>query len=631
MPNLLHETNPGQTKLSPGPFRQRFDVNRRYVTSLTSENLLRPYLLEAGLWGYSGSAGTTIGATTNDGPNTWHWGWESVTCELRGHILGHWLSAAARIIAQTGDSELKAKADHIVAELARCQAANGGEWAGPFPEKYLHKIARGEAVWAPQYTLHKLLWGLLEMHTVSGNGEALEILVRFAHWFSRWTAPMSPAKLEDLLDWETGGMLEVWASLYGITRDDEHKKLLSRYDRRRFFDPLLDGKDVLTNKHANTQIPEILGAARAFEVTGDSRWRRIVEAFWRSAVTERGTYVTGGGSSGEIWQTPYQLSARLQSPHEHCTVYNMMRLSQYLFRWTGDAAYADYWERNYLNAILAQQNPDTGMVSYFLPQGAGSVKKWGSATNDFWCCHGTLMQAHASVDQNITFTDDDSIVLSQYLPSKTVWNAFDTRVELTLTQDTLKGLGIGGKFSHAGHMAIQHVHSPPSPDQRPEAFVYEVQIGCDSPTEFTLKLRIPWWVTGAAKIQINEQPQTVTSDGSRFVALHRRWHNDTLRIVFPKALTVEPLPDLPDTVAFLDGPLVLAGLIGEERTMIGDVTDPESLLIPDNERHHGWWNTGTYRTQGQASNFRFIPLSEIRDETYTVYFPVRASRTGDAP
>ena len=127
---------------------QRAELNRRYVMSLQSDNLLQNYYLEAGLWHTRGK------------PDGIHWGWEAPTCQVRGHFLGHWLSAAARIWASTGDAEVKAKADHIVAELGRCQREHGGEWVFSIPEKHLHWIARGKTVWAPQYVVHKTLMGL---------------------------------------------------------------------------------------------------------------------------------------------------------------------------------------------------------------------------------------------------------------------------------------------------------------------------------------------------------------------------------------------------------------------------------------------------------------------------------------
>jgi len=271
-----------RVKLLPSLFQQRFAVNRRHLLSLRNENLLQNFYSEAGLWGPARQ------------PEGCHWGWESPTCQLRGHFLGHWLSAAARIYAATKDSEIKEKADRIVAELARCQRENGGEWAGSIPEKYLNWIARGKAVWAPHYTVHKTLMGLYEMAALAGSEEALDILLKWAKWFHRWSGQFSREKMDDILDHETGGMLEVWANLYGLTGKQEHLELVQRYDRPRLFQPLLDGNDALTNLHANTTIPEAQGAARAYEVTGDERWRNIVEAYWKCAVTDRGTFCTGG-------------------------------------------------------------------------------------------------------------------------------------------------------------------------------------------------------------------------------------------------------------------------------------------------------------------------------------------------
>ena len=609
----LTDTSSGQTRLLPSLYRNRFELNQRYVHSLTAENLLRPYLFEAGLWSYAGPADTT-----------WHWGWEAITCELRGHILGHWLSAAVQIAVQASDQVLHAKTAHVVDELARCQKANGGEWLGPFSDRALHRIALGEVVWAPQYTLHKLLMGLLDAYLVANNEQALEVLVRFAHWFHQWTAPFSREKLDDILDFETGGMLEIWASLYAITRDPAHAELIERYDRPRLFDRLLEGADVLTNKHANTQIPEILGAARAWEATGETRWRQIVEAFWRSAVTNRGTYCTGGGSAGEIWQPPFALSARLNSPHEHCTVYNMMRLARFLYRWTGDLAYAEYWERNLVNAILSQQNPTTGMVSYFLPLAPASVKSWGTPTQDFWCCHGTMMQAHASYSNSVIFQAPGEAIVSQYLPSRTLLNINGANVDMTLTQDVVNGVTLGGRFPSDAKMAIQHVHIPAGPVFRPDAFVYDVRIQCDRAERFALKLRVPNWVAGHASAVVNNEPCSIDGDPSSYITICRTWHDDRVHLVLPKKLTAEALPDAPDTFAFLDGPVVLAGLIDEERSLIGDPMRPETLLTPDNERHHHWWMMGGYRTVGQERGIRFMPLADIRDERYTVYFPVRA-------
>ncbi|MCJ7738077.1 MAG: glycoside hydrolase family 127 protein, partial [Anaerolineae bacterium] len=310
-----------QVQLLRGEPKRRYDLNRSYVMSLTNRSLLQNFYLEAGL------LRGILRATSHGDPDVgddWHWGWESPTCQLRGHFLGHWLSAAARMYATTGDIEAKAKADTIVAELARCQERNGGEWVFSIPEKYYDWIAQGHRVWAPQYTVHKTLMGLVDMAKFTGSEQAVEILERTAKWFTRWTGQFSREELDDILDVETGAMLEAWADLYGITGDPEHLELMRRYDRPRLFERLLAGEDPLTNRHANTTIPEAHGAARAYEVTGEERYRRIVEAYWKCAVTDRGTFCTGGQTNGEIWTPATKLGTRLSDKtQEHCTVYNM--------------------------------------------------------------------------------------------------------------------------------------------------------------------------------------------------------------------------------------------------------------------------------------------------------------------
>jgi len=575
-------------KLLPSIFQQRFELNRKYLMSLKNENLLQNFYLQAGLW------------NPPQKPEGCHWGWESPTSQVRGHFLGHWLSAAARIYAATGDAEIKAKADRIVSELARCQRENGGEWAGSIPPDYLDWIARGKFAWAPHYTIHKTFMGLQEMHALAGNEQALDIVTRWARWFYRWTSQFSREQMDDILDVETGGMLEVWANLYAITGKQEHLELLRRYDRPRFFNRLLAGEDALTNMHANTTIPEIQGAARAWEVTGEKRWRDVVEAYWRLAVTERGYYCTGGQTCGEVWTPPFELSARLGDKNqEHCTVYNMMRLADYLLRWTGDITYADYCERNLYNGILAQQHPQTGMIAYFLPLEAGAVKKWGTPTETFWCCHGTLVQAHALHGRGVYFQDEEGLVVCQYVPTELKWKWSGIDVEVRLTLDP-----------QAGQV------------RRPSCLAFDLSITCAVPVEFTLKIRLPWWLSAEPMVTLNGVQQEARFAPSTYWSIHRMWQKDKVHVELPKRLTSCPLPDKLDTVAIMDGPVVLAGLCAEERTLYGDREHPETILIPDNEREWASW-LGGYRTVNQERGLRFKPLYEITDERYTVYFPIR--------
>ncbi len=407
--------------LLPGEATIRRDRNREYMNHLKTENLLVSHYLEAGL----------LSLTYR--PEGMHGGWDSVTSDIRGTVVGHWLSAAAHIYAETKDMALKLRADYIVAEIGRCQQENGGEWAFPIPEKYLHWLKRGKHKWAPQYVCHKNMMGLLDMYLYAGNQQALEIDLKSADWFYRFTDDIPREQMDEMMDIEeTGGIMEHWANLYAVTGDPRHLELMRRYERPRLFDPLERGEDVLTNMHANTTIPEVQGAARAYEVTGEERYRRIVENYWDLAVRQRGMYATGGQTCGEIWTPLGEQSARLgEMNQEHCTVYNMMRLCEYLLRWTGAAEYADYYERNLYNGIFAQgywqgrnrnmlcepQTPPTGLITYYLPLAVGSQKKWGSELEHFWCCHCTLLQANAIFNEGIyyqTYPGDYGLPVSAF-------------------------------------------------------------------------------------------------------------------------------------------------------------------------------------------------------------------------
>lgn len=574
--------------LLPSVFQERYRLNRAYMMSLTNDNLLQSFYMEAGLW------------APRVKPEGIHWGWESPTCQVRGHFLGHWLSAAAHIFVETGDYEMKARADKIVSELARCQQENGGEWAGSIPSAYLDWIARGKFAWAPHYVLHKTLMGLSDMYALTGNTQALDIMEKWSRWFTRWTAQFTREQMDDILDWETGGMLEAWANLYGFTKAQEHLDLIDRYDRPRLFDRLLRGEDALTNMHANTTIPEIQGAARAWEVTGDQRWCNIVEAYWRMGVSERSAYCTGGQTCGEIWTPPGELAARLGDKNqEHCTVYNMMRVAQYLLTWTGGVEYADYWERNLYNGILAQQHPQTGMISYFLPLHAGAVKVWGTPTDDFWCCHGSLVQAQTQYTRGCYYQDAQGLVVTQYIPSRAYWEWQGVKVAVEQTTE-------------AQANAVR----------RPNSWMLTLKVTCSESVPFTLKLRLPWWITTAPVVTVNGEAVPTEHTPSSYLSILRTWRHDTVRITLPKGIWTDPLPDEPNTVAFMDGPVVLAGLTDEERVIHGDPAHPEALLTPDNEREWGNW-MASYRITGQERGLRFIPLHDVRDERYTVYFPIK--------
>ncbi len=591
--------------LTKGLFSDRYELNQSYLMRLEPRKLLQNFYFEAGLG--NRSAGNIVGKEPN-ATDICYWGWESPMCELRGHFLGHYLSACAYVVAATGDPAIKEKADFIVSELALCQEMNGGEWVGSIPEKYLTQVmANGRDIWSPQYTLHKTLMGLVDMYRLTGSAQALEVADKMADWFHRWTTQLiADGKEYVAYSGETSGMLEIWADLYAITGQQKYLDLMQRYGSPGIFRTLLDGGDALSLDHANASIPWSHGASRCYEVTADPYWRDIAEAFWRCAVLERESYATGGQNAGEHWILPGHLADFAgENNQEHCTVYNMMRTADYLYRWTGDPAYADYYERNLYNGILAQQHPRTGMVAYFLPMAAGYTKGgekgWGSETMDFFCCHGSLVQAQARYLEDIYFEDADGLVVSQYIPSTLDWS-YD---------------GIPVKFSQ-DFIANQWNKEYDAP-----RFKMEIRVSAEQPAEFALRLRLPWWLAEKAKITVNGEPQKVNSLHGQH-SIRRSWGpDDVVMVELPQRLYVEPLPGS-DKVAFMEGPVVLAALCDDELTLHAGNSDPASILRPEHhQKYFGTrWLQSHYVTTGQPRNIRFIPLYEVADEKYSIYFPI---------
>jgi len=590
----------------------RQNRNLRYLLSLKDDNLLFPFRYEAGL------------ININTKKTDVHWGWDSPFSQIRGTFTGHWLSAMAKLYFSLKDLRIKSRADFIVSEIGHCQKENGGQWAFPIPEKYLNWIKNGKKVWAPQYVCHKVMMGLVDMYLYAGNDHALEIVKSCADWFYDFTNDISRETMDDMMDFEeTGGIMELWADLYAITNDPKHRDLIYRYERPRLTNPVHDGIDVLTNHHANTTIPEIHGAARAYEVTGDERFRRIAENYWKLAVDDRGTFVTGGQTNGEIWTPPGQQANRLGSlAQEHCVVYNMMRLSQYLYRWSGEAKYADYYEQNLYNGIFAQgywegywhstQNEDNpplkGHVIYYLPLAPGSQKEWGSETEHFWCCHCTLVQANAVFHEDIFFQKDNSIYVAQFLPSE---------IETTINEKAIK-LHMESLRQSDSNIQGELDRSIPS---RPKCDIHSIKIGGEG-EQFCLRIRLPWWLAGKARFTVNGEEISCKIENGHAV-INRTWYDDVVCCIFPKELKAWSLPDRPNSMAFIEGPIAFAGLTSEERTIYGDINNPESFMAPDDERHWVNWRQG-WRTVDQPVNFRFVPLYDIGYEEYTVYFPVKS-------
>ena len=597
---MLKPAEKGSVKILPGVFRERMDVNRQYLLELDANCLLQNFYLEAGI--------ILPGLQVVDNPETanLHWGWEAPTCQLRGHFLGHWISAAAKLIAADGEPELRVKLDNIVSELARCQELNGGEWVGSIPEKYFTRLIKNQYIWSPQYVMHKTIVGLSDAYIYAGNTQALDILSHLSDWYITWTEKAAETNPHAVYAGEEAGMLEVWAQLYQLTKDEKYLTLAKRYADAGLFRKLKEGKDSLTNCHANASIPFTHGAAKMYEITGDSDWLEVIKLFWKVAVTDRGMFSTTGMNAGEFWVPPHMQGHFLgSSDQEFCTVYNMVRTASYLLKYTGEAQYADYIERALYNGFLAQQNAHTGMPAYFLPLGAGSRKKWGTKTRDFWCCHGTMVQAQTLYPELVWFTDGDKITAAQYIPSE--FTAEMNGAKVTVSQTT------GMKYYN------DQAFFDEKDDGQMSRWLLKFSVKCDKPVRFTLSLRVPEWAKGV-ELEVNgKNTAAPVKDG--WLDITADWQNDSVQVFFPSELRAETLPDMPELMSVVDGPIVLAGIIGSDCGITGADKLNEQFM-PQMEHTYGTfpWRQNSWRTRNQPQSVMFRPLYEVTDEEYTVYF-----------
>ncbi len=397
-----------EVHLLPGIFQDSQQANFNYLKALDSDRLLRNFRVNAGL----PSEAQPLG------------GWEAPDCELRGHFAGHYLSACALMYSSTGDDAIKAKADGMVAELAKCQAKLGGGYLSAFPIEFFDRLNARQKVWAPFYTIHKIMAGMYDMHEHCGNQQALQILQGMAQWTDNWTAPIPEEHMQDILNTEYGGMNEVLYNLAGVTGDDHYAVVGDRFTKKKFFNPLALRRDELRGLHVNTHIPQVIGAARRYELSSDERFHDVADFFWWEVTSAR-AYVTGGTSNGEAWLVePRRLGAELKKSSnttECCCAYNMLKLTRHLYQWTGDPRYFDYYERTLLNHRIAAINRQTGATQYYLSIVPGAWKTFNTENASFWCCTGTGVEEFSKLNNSIYFHDGAGLYVNLFVPSELNW------------------------------------------------------------------------------------------------------------------------------------------------------------------------------------------------------------------
>lgn len=586
-------------RLLDGPFNDNLQRGTAYLLNLDADRLLHNFRVTAGL------------------PTTAHalGGWESPDCELRGHTMGHLLSALALMYAGTGDERLKAKADYLVNELAQCQASMPSQgykegYLSAFPEKQYDRWQKHRSVWAPYYVLHKIMAGLLEVYRHCGNQQAFDVLLRKADWLQRRIGPLSHVLIQIALTCEPGGITEVLADLYSLTGNPDHLKLSLAFNHEVFLDSLAQGEDCLDDLHANTQIPKVIGAARQYELTGDRKYRDSAEFFWRRVALYR-SWAIGGNSDEEFFFSPAESSRHLSAlTAETCNTYNMLKLTRHLFSWSPSAEVMDFYERALYNHILGSQDPDSGQMIYFASLRLGHFKLYSTPHDSFWCCTGTGMENHAKYGDTIYSHDDKTLYVNLFIASELRWK----EKGVTLRQET--------KF--------------PGEDRSRLTF------GCVEPVNLTLKIRRPGWAGEGFAVAINGTLLNLTSVPGSYISLNRTWQQgDTVEISLPMQLRFEALPDDLNTAAVCYGPIVLAAELGHENLpqnneqSIG--SDHHSYYqdpVPESPKLRGTtWEAALARIEraddqqlafrtvssGNAGNVSLIPFYRLHHQRYTIY------------
>ncbi|KAJ0550906.1 putative six-hairpin glycosidase superfamily, beta-L-arabinofuranosidase, GH127 [Helianthus annuus] len=406
-------------------YGQAQQTNLEYLLMLDVDRLVYSFRVTSGL--------PTVGKA--------YGGWESPRQELRGHFVGHYLSASAQMWASTGNTTLKKKMTAVVSSLAACQDKIGTGYLSAFPSEFFDRFEAIKRVWAPYYTIHKIMAGLVDQYVLAGNGQALKMVTKMADYFcrrvqnviTRYTIERHWLSLNE----EIGGMNDVLYRLYTITGDMKHLWLAHLFDKPCFLGLLAMKADDISGYHANTHIPIVIGAQRRYEVTGEPLYKEIA-TFFMDIVNSSHMYSTGGTSVREFWSEPKRLATTLHTENEEsCTTYNMLKVSRNLFRWTKEMAYADYYERALTNSVLSiQRGKEPGVMIYMLPLAPGSSKakgfhKWGSKFNDFWCCYGTGIESFSKLGDSIYFEEARNVeagnghglYIIQYISSSADWKS----------------------------------------------------------------------------------------------------------------------------------------------------------------------------------------------------------------
>ncbi|XP_027343409.1 uncharacterized protein LOC113855979 [Abrus precatorius] len=517
---------------------QAQQTNLEYLLMLDVDRLL---------WSFRKTAGLPT-------PGIPYGGWEDPKMEIRGHFVGHYLSASALMWASTHNDSLKKKMSALVANLSLCQKKIGTGYLSAFPSEFFDRFEATKYVWAPYYTIHKILAGLLDQHSVAENPQALNMVTWMVDYFysrvQNVITKYSISRHYESQNEETGGMNDVLYKLYSITGNPKHLLLAHLFDKPCFLGLLAMKANDIADFHVNTHIPVVIGSQMRYEVTGDPLYKEI-GTFFMDLVNSSHTYATGGTSVEEFWSNPKRMADTLKTTEneESCTTYNMLKVSRHLFRWTKKVSYADYYERALTNGVLSiQRGREPGVMLYMLPQGRGVSKAktnlgWGNKFDSFWCCYGTGIESFSKLGDSIYFEEEGgnpALYIIQYISSLFNWKS-----EQIILNQTVVPVASWDPF-----LRVSFTLSPTK--------VLKIS------TSSTLNFRIPTWThRDGAKGMLNNETLSLPTPGN-FLSIKRRWNaGDQLTLQLPIPLKTETIKDdrskYASVKAILYGPYLLAG------------------------------------------------------------------------
>lgn len=591
-------------RLTGGPLKHAQDLDAQYLLELQPERMLAFLRERAGLKPEAEGYG----------------GWDGPGRQLTGHIAGHYLSAVSLMYAATGDKRFKQRADDMVAELQNVQSAQGDGYIGALQDgkgvdgkTRFEDLSKGEihsggfdlnGLWSPWYVEHKIFAGLRDAYRLTGNKDALSVEVKFAGWVEKILAPLDDQQIQKMLATEFGGMNEVLADLYHDTGDERWLKLSNKFEHRAIIDPLANGQDILSGKHANTQIPKMIGSLERYIYTGDETDGKAAKFFW-DEVADHHTFATGGHGHNEYFGQPDKLNDMIDGrTAESCGTYNMIKMARDLFSIDPESRYADFQERAIYNAILGGQDPEDGRVSYMVPVGRGVQHEYQGKFDDFTCCVGSQMETHAFHAYGIYSESPKKLWVSMYAPTTVDWHT--EGIKLQMDSDLPLGKAAALKIVSA------------------------------KAQKFTIALIRPYWATNGFAIKVNGKPFSNLSKSDSYIEITRTWKpGDTVQLALPKTLREEPLPDNPNRTALMWGPLVLAGDLGNEmerreRRRNGSTPPPPAPVVVTSQKTVDGWlkpvsgQPGVFRAvnAGPASGVEFRPFYQMARRRYAIYWDV---------